>query len=152
MVQKFMDAVRNDPRVKELLKAMPAPKNDSEGLECYVKIARELGFDLTADEILAGLNGMEQAQKAQSEKIGLDDADLEHVAGGVKMPNCASTYESDGEWCWFSDSCSYVISYYDTEGELAQMQKDKEQRDAFNELYKFDDHCDPRSDFDIEDY
>ena len=84
-------------------------------------------------------------------KEALDEAALDNVAGGEKLDGCESTADS-GEWCWFSDSCSYVISYYDTEGELAQMQKDKEQRDAFNELYKFDDHCDPRSDFDIEDY
>lgn len=113
MVQKFLDAVRNDPKAKELIKSMPVPKNDAEAAEGYVKIAKELGFDLTADEILAGLKGMEQAQKAQSDKVSLDDVALEHVTGGVQMPDCASTYESDGEWCWFSDSCSYIISYYD---------------------------------------
>ena len=113
MVQKFLDAVRNDPKAKELIKSMPVPKNDAEAAEGYVKIAKELGFDLTADEILAGLKGMEQAQKAESDKVSLDDVDLENVAGG-KDERCGSTFEP-GEWCWFSDSCDYVISYYPSE-------------------------------------
>ena len=112
MIQKFLDAVRNDPKAKELIKAMPVPKDDKEASEGYVKIAKELGFDLTADEILAGLKSMEQAQKAQSEKVSLDDADLENVAGGVL--GCSTTHDP-GEWCWFSDSCSYVITYYNDE-------------------------------------
>ena len=91
---------------------MPAPKDDTETAECYVKITKELSFDLTADEILTGLKGMEHKQKAQSDKVSLDDADLENVAGGVGDPRCSETFD-EGEWCWFSDSCSVVISYYD---------------------------------------
>ena len=33
------------------------------------------------------------------------------VAGGAD--GCADTYQ-DGEWCWFTDSCSLIISYYDS--------------------------------------
>ena len=45
MVQKFLDMVRNDPKAKELVKALPAPKSDAEAVEGYVKLAKELGFD-----------------------------------------------------------------------------------------------------------
>ena len=110
MVQKFLDMVRNDPKAKELVKALPAPKSDAEAVEGYVKLAKDLGFDLTFDEIKAGLKGMEQAQKAQSEKVSLGDADLESVAGGANE-GCDDTH-TDGEWCWFTDSCSYIITYY----------------------------------------
>ena len=50
MVQKFLDAIRKDPKAKELIKAMPAPKSDAEAVEGYVKLAKDLGFDLTIDE------------------------------------------------------------------------------------------------------
>ena len=45
-------------------------------------------------------------------KEALDEAALDNVAGGEKLDGCESTADS-GEWCWFSDSCSLVINYYD---------------------------------------
>ncbi len=45
----------------------------------------------------------------------MDETALESVAGGIegeKMDKCAST-ALPGEWCWFSDSCSLAINYYD---------------------------------------
>ncbi len=62
MIQKFLDMMRNDPKAHALVKGIPVPKNDQEAAESYVKIAKELGFDLTADEILTGLKDMEQAR------------------------------------------------------------------------------------------
>ena len=58
----------------------------------------------------------EKAAKAEeSMKTALDENDLEHVAGGTgKNAGCDSTYTED-EWCWFSDSCSLLISDYDDE-------------------------------------
>ena len=38
---------------------MPVPKNDKEAAESYLKIAKQLGFDLTIDEIVAGLKTAE---------------------------------------------------------------------------------------------
>ena len=83
MVQKFLNMVRNDPKAQALVKDIPVPKSDQEAAESYVKIAKELGFDLTADELMTGLKDMEQAQRTQSDKVSLDDTALEHVAGGV---------------------------------------------------------------------
>ena len=122
MVQKFLDALRSDPKARELVKAIPAPKNDQEAAEAYVRIAKELGFDLTADEIQAGLKGMEQAQKTQSEKVTLDMDDLANVAGGADE-RCDSTFDK-GEWCWFSDSCSYLISFYPDQAVFTERESD----------------------------
>jgi len=141
MIQKFLDALRNDPQAKELMKAMPAPKNDQEAAEGYVKIAKELGFDLAADEILAGLKGMEQKQKAQADKVALDAGDLDNVAGGAN-PGCDDTH-SPGEWCWFTDSCSFVISYYDSAENTDPFKPDEDEelenlkieRSASNEIF-----------------
>ena len=110
MVQKFLDALRNDPRAQELIKDMPVPKSDEEAVACYAKLAKDLGFDLTTDDIKSGLKAMENDRKAQSDKVSLDADDLENVAGGANE-GCNDTH-SDGEWCWFTDSCSYIITYY----------------------------------------
>ena len=111
MLEKFFDTIRNDPKAKELIKAMPAPKSDAEAVEGYVKLAKDLGFDLTIDEIKSGLKAMESSRKAQSDKVSLDAEDLENVAGGANE-GCDDTH-SQGEWCWFTDSCSIIITYYD---------------------------------------
>ncbi len=126
---------------------MPVPKDDQEAVQAYVKIAKELGFDLTADEIITGLKGMEEEQKAKSEKVLLDESSLEKVAGGAGDPRCLDTFD-EGEWCWFTDSCAYVVtSYYDlptqtvmlgTEGETPMpLPADEETGDTmYTELFK----------------
>ena len=125
MVQKFLDMVRNDPKAKELAKALPAPKSDAEAVEGYVRLAKELGFDLTFDEIKAGLKDLEDGRKAASDKVSLDDADLESVAGGANE-GCEDTH-TPGEWCWFTDSCSVIISYYgDEDVAIAKQRKQYE--------------------------
>ena len=129
-IKAFLDAVQSSPKTKELIRALPAPKNDAEAAEGYVSIAKELGFDLAADEILAGLKGMEQKHKAQSDKIALDPDDLDNVAGGA-IPGCDETH-FPGEWCWFSDSCSVIITYYDD--------PEPENHDAFNRMTFHDDN------------
>ena len=116
MVQKFLDALRNDPRAQELIKDMPVPKSDEEAVACYAKLAKDLGFDLTIDDIKAGLKAMENDRKAQSDKVSLDADDLENVAGGANE-GCNDTHH-DGEWCWFTDSCSYIITYYAPKDEV----------------------------------
>ena len=116
MVQKFLDALRNDPRAQELIKDMPVPESDEEAVACYAKLAKDLGFDLTTDDIKAGLKAMENDRKAQSDKVSLDADDLENVAGGANE-GCNDTH-SDGEWCWFTDSCSYIITYYAPQDEV----------------------------------
>ena len=111
-MNNFLAQMKNDPRAKELLKALPAPKSEEEALAGYQSVAKQLGFDLSQNEIQAALKAMAQEQKEKTDKVALEDADLESVAGGGQDERCSSTFDR-GEWCWFSDSCSYVISHYD---------------------------------------
>ena len=111
-MNNFLAQMKNDPRAKELLKALPAPKSEEEALAGYQSVAKQLGFDLSQNEIQAALKAMAQEQKEKTDKVAMEDADLESVAGGGQDERCSSTFDR-GEWCWFSDSCSYVISYYD---------------------------------------
>ncbi len=115
MAKDFLDAIRNNPNLKEQLKDLPAPKNDQEAVAQYQKIAKDLGFDLSADEIFTSLSALEKEQREKTEKVALDDSALENVAGGAPGDYygsiCADSFQ-EGEWCWFTDSCAVVISDY----------------------------------------
>ncbi len=117
--EKFLEAILNDPKAKELARSKKAPKNDEESLKSYCEIAKELGFDLKKEEVLQVVVELAKKQRAKTaataetvKKAELGEEDLEHVAGGTDP--CEDTYES-GEWCWFSDSCSLVITGYEAE-------------------------------------
>ena len=117
-INEFLKAIQQNADVKELLKNQPKPGSDEEAAEVYASIAEKLGFSVTKEDMLNGLKGLE---KIQQEKTGesnadlkqaLDEADLEQVAGGGEDPRCGDTF-SPGEWCWFTDSCSFIIRGYD---------------------------------------
>ena len=117
-VNQFLETLRNDPKAKELMKGMKKPESDEEIIDSYAAIAEKIGFDLSRDEIREGVSGLIKEQQAkamnaaeQVQKTALGEEDLENIAGGWD-PNCNETY-SPGEWCWFSDSCSYLIRLYD---------------------------------------
>ena len=110
-----MEAVKNDPNAMEMLKGLGVPKNDAETFDGYLKVAEAIGCDITKDELLDGLKAIMAEQKAASdsvaEKVSLEEEELEKVAGGAGV-GCKDTYE-EGEWCWYSDSCSLIITSYD---------------------------------------
>ena len=111
----FIDAINTDPRAKELLKALPVPGSDEEAYDGYLKVAKELGLDLSREEIQAGMKSMEASRKAATDKISLEDGDLDRVAGGGDgdtHPDLCDSTLTEGEWCWFSDSCSVIITDY----------------------------------------
>ena len=113
----FMEAVKRDPRAKELVRGIKKPENDEEMAESYLSIAGALGFSLTKAEITEGLHTAMQEQKASSEKAAkaiekarLDEDVLDQVAGG-KNEGCDDTHTL-GEWCWWTDSCFLIITDY----------------------------------------
>ena len=118
-IRKLMDTLRNDPRAKEMVQGMKQPENDAEAAGAYAKLAQDLGFDISAEEIAEAMKKMEQAQQARTgtaaeavEKASLAESDLDRVAGGAN--GCESTY-TEGVWCWFSDFCSLLITGYVTD-------------------------------------
>ena len=113
-IRQMMDTLRKDPRMREMIQGMKQPENAAEAAAAYAKLAKEAGFDISAEEIAEAMKKMEQAQLARSgeaaekvEKAALTEDDLDQVAGGAD--GCESTY-TPGEWCWFSDSCSAVVN------------------------------------------
>ena len=115
--KEFLKALVTDAKAKELLKNMKEPSTVEEAADEYIGLAKELGFaDVTKENILAFLKAEEKNLKEKAEKNAelvrepLDDKDLEAVSGGTD--GCQDTFRP-GEWCTITDSCSYVIRYYD---------------------------------------
>ena len=116
-IRKLMDTLRNDPRAKGMVQGMKQPENDAEAAEAYAKLAQDLGFDISAEEIAEAMKKMEQAQQARTgaaaeavEKASLTEGDLDRVAGGNSHPTVCEDSFTEGEWCWFTDSCSFLIN------------------------------------------
>ena len=119
-VKELIRKLATDPKGKELLGAAKEPKTMEEAADMYLGFAKELGVEVSREEILAFLqlkekNQQEAAAKAEeSVKMTLDDAALDKVAGGSTYTLCDETFNA-GEWCWASDSCSLVITCYTPE-------------------------------------
>ena len=111
----ILNTLRKDPKAKELMKSMPVPQNEEEVLAGYEKVANALGYSITREELLESLKKTEQELRHKTDKIHLNDEALEDVAGGEQGDyhpwSCDESY-TEGEWCWFTDSCTVVISFY----------------------------------------
>ena len=85
-------------------------------------MAKELGIDVSREEMMAFVHAKENMQKAQTEKANqtvkeaLGDHDLDQVAGGGAnggaLIYCKDTFEQ-GENCWFADDCNMIINDYE---------------------------------------
>ena len=149
-VKECLELVKNDPKGKELAEKLGRPKNDKETVDGYLSVAKELHFSITEAELVEGLKNLMREQKAQSEKaaekVGLSEGDLESVAGGVL---CSSTYK-DGEVCWFSDSCGFVINHY-SEGDYYYQDPNNTGRDSYFDAQEGDEgyECESLADWEI---
>ena len=121
-IHDSLKALSENEEAKKLFRAAKEPAGIEEAAELYADIAAKTGTDISKDAILAFLKEKEVSQQAQSAKAEgavkqvLDEEALDEVAGGGNYENhntaCDTTFDP-GEWCWFSDSCSLVISYYE---------------------------------------
>ena len=145
----FLQALQTDSRAKELIKTMDIPADREKAADCYVILAGKLGYTLTKEEILAAAQEMSKAQREKTgramEKMPLDDEDLANVAGGVQEPGydgCDSTYHDD-EWCWISDSCQVLISFYEDEFFFVEKEFDLRDEKEFSpdEILNNAQHC-----------
>ena len=120
---RFPEGAQRERGSEKLFKVAKEPASIEEAAELYADIAAKTGTSIPKDAILAFLKEKEVSQQAQSAKAegavkqALDEEALDAVAGGdggyVKHNTACDTTFDPGEWCWFSDSCSLVISYYD---------------------------------------
>ncbi len=116
-VQKFIEALQNDPRAKELMDSIGVPVDDEKGVDVYLDLAKKLGFSISREDLLSWKQEKEKECRAVSEKAeasmaeALDPEKMSMAAGGKGDKACESTF-NDGEWCWFSDSCKHAIIKY----------------------------------------
>ena len=87
-ILKFEEALRDDPEKKkafeEALEKIAEEKSVESESEAFVKAAKELGFDLTIEEI----------ERSFAEKQEMGDDELDEVAGG--------------KWCWKDHDCMAI--------------------------------------------
>ena len=129
----FFEKLNTDPKAQELFKNKEKPNTPDEMTKAYADAAKELGFELTAEDIAEFIKEEEQEIKRGTDSAAkaiekLPDDKLENVAGGY---NCVETWELkpcavnlkdhreckdtyyDRENCWFNDGCDHVINSYD---------------------------------------
>ena len=115
-VQAFLEALKDDPKVQEMVREIPEPETPSERIHAYAKIAKNLGYDLSDEDLRAFIADQEQIlqAKAQSTAQGLEELpeeELSEVAGGGDHPDCKDTYK-DKENCWVTDGCDIINNHY----------------------------------------
>ena len=128
-VKEFLKILNTDPKTRELLRQTKEATSAEEAADQYVIIAKKLGMNLPKDQILTFLKNEEKFQKqrtSSADKVVLSENEMNVVAGGTGPEIFDDQYEADtvgfcassfkrGEWCWFSDSCSTLINFYDKE-------------------------------------
>ena len=115
-IKVFLSELKAHPRAAELLNGRETPNTPEEAAEFYAGIAKELGYDLTAEELAAYIGEQNAAHRERTdgnaeEVSRLDDSELAAVAGGKDHPDCKDTYK-DAENCWFKDACDIVMLHY----------------------------------------
>jgi len=137
--KKFLDAMK-DKANREAWNAKAAGvKNDAEAFEAAFDTAKEMGYDVTKEELTEALKELRAEQKEKTKKAvqgvqELDLDDLEDVAGGTyiyellpdetnpgyrkwkkKASGCKK--EFDDTTCYSTDACRAAnIYYYDCSG------------------------------------
>ncbi len=135
-INEFLRKISRDPQAKELLKGLKDPADAAEAAAQYAAVAEKLGLSVQKEDLQKFIEIKQQVHKekaAEAEKAvkeAVPEQDLDSVAGGgagidesdycTAIVTSGETIESrcsdsymEGEWCWFTDSCSYVINGYD---------------------------------------
>ncbi len=121
-IEKFADALQNDPSAKALMDSMDAPADDEKAIDAYIDLARKLGYTFSREDLVSwGLEKEKEfAARAEQAEAGmmeaLDSEKMSMVAGGSQSddkadPRCVDTFKR-GEVCFLLDSCKYLYKYY----------------------------------------
>ena len=115
---KFLRELRTNEKAKELLQGMERPKNRDDAIKAYAEVAKELGEDISAEDIAQALEEIEaeihqKTEAVSADMVELEDNDLENVAGGYYAEDgCAETYSVFSS-CDEVDFCYFSISHYE---------------------------------------
>ena len=103
---KFLRELKTNEKAKELLQGMERPKNRDDAIKAYAEVAKELGEDISPEDITQALKELEaeihqKTEAVSADMVELEDNDLENVAGGGN--SYCDTFEF--EWCEKNDWC-----------------------------------------------
>lgn len=115
-VARFLDELDGNEKAKALLQASGADLDDEEGFKVLASVAREIGYDVTDDEVVEVFKSrravlVKASDAAADECRQLSDDEMDKVAGGGDRSNCSDTYK-EGENCWWEDNCKKAIIMY----------------------------------------
>ena len=88
-VKELLKALKTDPKAKELLKDVLEPRSEEDMIRLCAEIAPKLGFDITADEIRAGVAALAQDRRDRTaaDVHKLSDEDVSQAEGGALWHN-----------------------------------------------------------------
>ena len=115
-IEAFLKELENNPKAAELLQG--SGQSELDKAEAFAKAAKELGYDISADDFKAYVLEKAQAVKGKTEEgaaaiESLSDDEVEGAAGGsTGHKECFQTYK-DKENCAFYDGCDMVYRHYD---------------------------------------
>ena len=81
--KEFLLALKEKGADKAWTEKAAKAKTEEEKLAVVVDMAREMGYDLTAEDIKEALSGLKEGE---NDLVPLDDDEVESVAGGAQPP------------------------------------------------------------------
>ena len=122
-MKAFLAEMQANPGTAEKLNKGKA-KTEEEKIGVITELARELGYELTKEDVAVYMAETAQARKektdAQIQGIEmLEDNEVDGVAGGTSGPGMGSRHNEckydylDRENCSFTDACDNIFLYYE---------------------------------------
>ena len=116
---KFLRELKTNEKAKELLQGRERPKNKEDAIKAYAEVAKELGEDISAEDIAQALEEIEAEihQKTEAvsvDKVEVNNGDVEVVACGKDHPECENTVDYS-DWCGLNDWCVNFDNQYECE-------------------------------------
>ena len=111
---RFLRELRTNEKAKELLQGRERPKNKDDAIKAYAEVAKELGEDISAEDITQALKEIEaeihqKTEAVSADMVELEDDDVENVAGGTI--ECGEPMQRlINRFCWDNDVCSIYIN------------------------------------------
>lgn len=105
--KKFFEEVIQTEEAKQLITACQAPQTPEEAIAAYAKIAKELGVELSEEEIAAYFDRQADCGTDSDE---IDDDELAQFTGGLRIP-CFNSFVNR-ENCWWNDGCDFYMNHY----------------------------------------